>query len=347
MGSPRASGERGLPLYRPSGRIGALLLPAGIPLSLVVAAAVAWVYQFLLDLGWDERWRWSLVLGYAFAAGVATIPALKVGKCRNRAAALAAGIVVGLGGVAASHYWCYLRFTPEMREAQEALLRQLATESAPSAPELPDDPILRDLAAALPPRSREEMMRRVEALHREAWGRLHGSTEERQRQWAQELPGIRNRLAAYSFGDYLRDRVDWGWSEVDRKGRGSFLGAGAFVWLIWVAEALLVAAGAAFVAGFGFGDPFCEQCRRWARRTDARHYPEVDGNALRKSAAAGQVGALLAPPPGGKATHDLTLTLLACPECDAGFLDASLDRHTPRRAAPRKGVWRRTSSSKT
>lgn len=94
--------------YEASGRYNPSTLIIGLGLVIVVAA-IAWPYQFLVD--WIPYVYTSgfVLAGFAIAVYFVVKFGLGVAKCRSLAVAIAIGVVVALGGVWASHYFAYVR----------------------------------------------------------------------------------------------------------------------------------------------------------------------------------------------------------------------------------------------
>jgi hypothetical protein len=79
-----------------------------VPAAMGAAAAVAWVYQFLIDVIPLLLVRGFIAMGFALLLGFISAWALRLGKCRNLRIAMLAGACTGLTALAASHVYEYI-----------------------------------------------------------------------------------------------------------------------------------------------------------------------------------------------------------------------------------------------
>jgi hypothetical protein len=121
-----------------------------------------------------------------------------------------------------------------------------------------------------------------------------------------------------SFAEYLRLRMDTGWSigHVGSSSSAALPIKGLFVWVVWALEGGLIVFGAVKGAAGVAALPFCESCGRWADRKDAeltvsRLTPDTPGRV----ANAQDVDDLLDARAGGAAEQSLAYRLCNCPAC--------------------------------
>jgi hypothetical protein len=103
--------------------------------------------------------------------------------------------------------------------------------------------------------------------------------------------------------------------------------SGTFLWILWGAEAFLVAAVAAALPASRAGQPFCEECGYWCvKQPDLFTLPGVSAaplaEAIREDNPA-RVMELRASPPPYDQTGLVGVTLHACPGCDQSFAEVS------------------------
>ena len=92
--------------YRPSGRFGALAIPLVI-VGLVVAVALAFVYQLLLDLIPFIYISFLVTMGLGFAIGIGGAMIVSAGKVRNVMLAGMIGALMMLTALSAKYYFQY------------------------------------------------------------------------------------------------------------------------------------------------------------------------------------------------------------------------------------------------
>jgi hypothetical protein len=103
--------------------------------------------------------------------------------------------------------------------------------------------------------------------------------------------------------------------------------SGTFLWILWGAEAFLVAAVAAALPASRAGQPFCEDCGYWCtKQPDLFTLPGVSAAPLAEAIRednSSRVMELRANPPPYDQTGVVGVTLHACPGCDQSFADIS------------------------
>jgi len=95
-----------LPVYKPSGHYSPVTF-LFVPAAAVIAAGAAWLYVLLLAWIPFIVLNFMLTLGFAFVLAVITRFALRTGKCRNTKVGALLGLLIGLAGLIAAHYWAY------------------------------------------------------------------------------------------------------------------------------------------------------------------------------------------------------------------------------------------------
>lgn len=93
--------------YKPSGRFSPSVVML-LPLLLAIAIGTAWLYEFLIRLIPLIFLDCLICVGYAGLLTFLTDYALRLAKVRNVPVALVVGLVVGLSGFLAAHYFGYL-----------------------------------------------------------------------------------------------------------------------------------------------------------------------------------------------------------------------------------------------
>jgi hypothetical protein len=96
-----------LPQYKSSGNWGVATVPA-VLMAMAVSAALAWVYQVLVDLIPLLVVKGFIAMGFMLALGVVARWGMRVGKCRNAGIAWVSGLLVGGTALAASHVFAYI-----------------------------------------------------------------------------------------------------------------------------------------------------------------------------------------------------------------------------------------------
>lgn len=123
------------------------------------------------------------------------------------------------------------------------------------------------------------------------------------RAMARDVPGV-------SFGDFLERRRELGWT-LGRRAEGQpGTITGAWVWLVWLVEAVGVVAPALALGG-GFG-PFCERCGRWMDVVPVLRRTGVTRAATDALAQATTLDALLRVPPAGDGPYTLVYKAHRC-----------------------------------
>lgn len=189
-----------LPRYRPSGKSSPLIVPLGI-LGVALGILVAWPYQALVTWVPYIYINALVYIGFMIALGAIAYLVSNFGKNRNRWLGALLGVVIGVSGVAASHYFAYRRAISEVKEEAE---RIVANEGGS----------LEDLGEL------DELMP--------------------------------------TFGQFIKLKVESGWSLGRRSSSGAGDITGVFVWLIWGIEALGLL-GVAIYGGRKLS-PYCETC---------------------------------------------------------------------------------------
>lgn len=120
--------------YRPSGRFGALTFPLLI-VGLFASAALAFVYQLLLDLIPLIYISFLITLGLGFAIGIAGAMTVSGGKIRNVLFAGGIGILMTLTALGAKYYFQYRSIvaefvTDEMQQQQIPAAQRAEVEEA-------------------------------------------------------------------------------------------------------------------------------------------------------------------------------------------------------------------------
>lgn len=102
--------------YQPSGRCGAMTYPL-VFAGLIVAAALGWVYQ--LAVHWIPLIYVNLLITIAYAAALFFVVGMlmKVGQCRSPMIGALMGAVIGVVGVAATHYQGYQLIRADLIDA--------------------------------------------------------------------------------------------------------------------------------------------------------------------------------------------------------------------------------------
>lgn len=112
--TPSGAFSPAIALYTLGGLLGAILL--------------AGLYELLLRIPFVYI-SVMLTMGFGFALGTVGILVVKAGHCRNRAVALAVGLLVGAGGLAASYGWGFRHALAEVAERHpETSVLQLAQQ---------------------------------------------------------------------------------------------------------------------------------------------------------------------------------------------------------------------------
>ncbi len=242
--------------YAPSGRFGALAVPLALLAGLPAAAAIGWLYQWLVDVVAWIFLSFVATLVFGGIVGAAVAWGLKAGKCRSVALGAAMGILCGAAGEAATFEWSYLRH--------------------------------------------------ASALEEEA--RARGATEK-------DVAALRSE---FGMAEFVQARVEEGWSVTGMaKGDGLRL-SGAFVWIVWALETLLVAGVATWVAMLPGRTPFCETCDAHVPREELGRVTSADAAALEVSARTGDLSGVL--PVGRASGSEVTAAyaVRACPTCGEG-----------------------------
>ncbi len=257
MGSePEVLALKAVVCYEPSGRFGALAVPLALAAGIPAAAAVGWLYQWLVDVvGWIYL-NFLATVFFGGIVGAAVAWGLKAGRCRSVALAAAMGVVCGAAGEAATFEWSYVRH-----------------------------------AAAL-----------------EEDARSRGATE-------QDVATLR---AEFGMSEFVRERVEEGWRVIGiAKGEGMRL-SGAFVWLVWALETLLVAGFATAVAMLPARAPFCEVCDAYEPKEDLGRVVSADADALETAVRTGDLSGVLPVARAVGSGVTAAYTLRACPSCGEG-----------------------------
>ncbi len=102
---------------------------------------------------------------------------------------------------------------------------------------------------------------------------------------------------------------------------------GTILWVLWGAEALIVAVMAAVIPTGIAGQPFCEECGYWCeKQPDLFALPGATAAPLVEAVRAdspARVAELRANPPPYDESGLVGVTLHACPGCDQSFADVS------------------------
>ncbi len=100
---------------------------------------------------------------------------------------------------------------------------------------------------------------------------------------------------------------------------------GTFLWILWGAEALMVAAMAGFIPAASASEPFCEECGYWCeKQPDLFNHATASATLLIEAVQQdnpSQIAALRATPFVDDGSGLVTATLHACPGCDQSFAD--------------------------
>jgi hypothetical protein len=103
--------------------------------------------------------------------------------------------------------------------------------------------------------------------------------------------------------------------------------SGTFLWILWGAEALLVAVMASTIPRARAIEPFCEDCGYWCeKQPDLLVMPGVSSAELVEAVREdnpSRIAALRVNPPADDGSGLVGATLHACPACDQSFADVS------------------------
>lgn len=102
---------------------------------------------------------------------------------------------------------------------------------------------------------------------------------------------------------------------------------GTMLWIVWAAEALLVAIIASVIAAARAGEPFCEECGYWCERhPDLFAIPATAADALVQAVRESDhshITRLRTGPLPDNGAGTVGATLHSCPSCDQSFADVS------------------------
>ena len=113
-----------LETYRPSGRCAWVIGPLGLFL-IIAMAALAWVYQWVLDWIPIPYLTFLATAGFVFVLGFAAAGVVRYAPCRNVLIAAAVGGGAGLAALLAGHGFAYLRWTEDRAVAHTAYMAEL------------------------------------------------------------------------------------------------------------------------------------------------------------------------------------------------------------------------------
>jgi hypothetical protein len=280
-------------------------------LGLAWAVGTGWVYQWILDIVPFVYLNFLIAGIYGAGIGAPVAYACVIGRCRNPFVCVALAVVVGLGGVAASHGFAYLRAVPKLRSYMRAVARKESGRL--TAEELQDAS-----------RSSSTYQRLVETLR--ARQERKEQDPEVEAAYQQALADVDAFMARYSFGDYLADRAESGWSIWWLRSPRGIPIRGVLAWIVWLLEAGGICFLATVFPRAAVDKPFCERCSRWTAMSGSGRLEDVDPAAARRAAVTGDLAALLRTPPGKMRRRELAFDIWSCAGCDARYLSVSLHR---------------------
>ncbi len=217
--------------YKPSGRFSPFVIPAWL-IAIVIVVALAFVYQMLL------RWlpfiwvSFLITMGFGIVIGAIGTIVVALGHCRNLTLGFLIGSTLLLAGVGGKFYFQHMHFRSQVEQnirQDRAIGKQLQELLAAAEKENPE---LANMA--------NEMDKLVEA-----------------------------ELAAVTFSETIKHRVDNGWNLGGRARKGGGLPVkGVFVYLIWLAELGIIGYFAVPIVVRTSGDPYSEKLNDWANEAE-------------------------------------------------------------------------------
>ena len=158
--------------------------------------------------------------------------------------------------------------------------------------------------------------------------RQEGVPEE---EWPAVIEAVRaDFFEADTFGVYVDDRVEFGWT-IGSLSSGLPI-SGLFVWVIWLIEAGMLLAAGWIGSQSVRGAAYCEQCDQWAETVHdqilAANPRRADIHAIRQATTSAELF------PAGKVRFEDAHSHLwhlwkECPRCQKGFVDVAVLRYVP------------------
>jgi len=268
-------------------RVGATTL--AVFAAVVAGIGIAWLDVAVLGELPASIWlALPVTLGIAVLVAVVAGRAVKLGHVRSPAVAAAIGVFLALVTDVAALHFTQARYPAALHAA---LTRQ------------------------------DETLRRVDGQVR-GFHTVDGKTVLEDLPVRPPVPSLASLEAELPLPQFVRERLDVGWSLRSLDGT---LARGSVVIGIWLAELAVLALAAAFGAMASARDPYCEACGRFARARTTRLVNDVDFRAVRAAADGGRLAGVLELPRDAKAGKSVLFDALACPVCgDGAYVSASI-----------------------